>query len=163
MHKWKVSISKEFTDIYCLNTIPFIVKFMVHKIFYLYVEAYIQSFYPVEQVVIFKSELVCKHVRTCKAQWLLLERWVDEDCFLPWQGSKCQTRYHHRDTVLSEGIPLCRFLSFAGIPLSGTLWHQKVGVGCTSSLGAHLETQHFCMGEFCECSRGEQLPAVLSR
>ena len=66
-------------------------------------------------------EFVCKHIRTCRAQWPPLERWVDEDCFLPWQGSKCQTLYHHRDMVLSEGIPLCQPLSFVGIPLSGTL------------------------------------------
>lgn len=163
MHKQETSIGTEFTDVYCLNTIYLTVKFMVHKIFSLYVDAYIQSVDPVEHFVIIKFELVCKSVRTCKAQQLLLQRWEDEDCFLPWQGSKCQTQYRHRDMVLSEGNPLCRLLFFVGIPLSGTLWHQKVGEGCTSSLGAHLETQHFCMGEFCECSRGEQLPEVLSK
>lgn len=43
---------------------------------------------------------------------LPLERWVDNDCFLPSRGNKCQTQYHHRDMVNSASIPLSPSLYF---------------------------------------------------
>lgn len=97
--------------------ITFSVQTAILLFFCLWVGAHIQSFDPVEQLVIIKFGYVCKHVRTCKDQWLPLERLVDEDCFLPWQGNKCQTLYYHRDMVLSHDIPPYKPVSSVGIPL----------------------------------------------
>ena len=43
--------------------------------------AHIQSSDPVEQLVIIKFGQICKPVKTCKAQWFPLERWVDEELY----------------------------------------------------------------------------------
>lgn len=148
-HKWETSIIKEFHA-----------RNYGTKDFLPLCGGFPQSFDPVKQV---KFELVCKKSSMASSGKVDGYRLFSAMAMQHIKHCKYQKLYHHRGTVLTEGSHLCRLLSVVGIRLSGTLWYLKLGVRCTSSLGAHLEKQHFCMGEFCECSRGEQLPPVLSK